>query len=195
MSPADTRTAILDLAEQLVRGRSFNAFSFQDLADGVGIKKASVHYHFATKEDLGLALVARFREGIVAWANQLNGKGASPVDKLDAYFRIQTRILDTDGMICVFGSLGAELNALPDRLREAYIELLEQQQSWLTHILKRGQEVGFLAKDHTPEEQAALIQSALMGALQMARASGRPERFHAVVEQLRESVLAPSLQA
>lgn len=192
MSPADTRTAILDLAERLVRGRSFNAFSFQDLADGVGIRKASVHYHFATKEDLGIALIARFRERAVAWAGHLVDKGASPRDKLDAYFEIQGQVLDNDGMICALGILGAEFNALPERMREGYLEFLEQQQAWLTHILQRGQEAGLFRADTSPEDQAALIQSSIMGALQMARASERPGRFHAVIDQLRDQLSIPT---
>jgi TetR/AcrR family transcriptional regulator, transcriptional repressor for nem operon len=185
----DTRTAILDLAEQLVRSRSFNAFSYQDIADGIGIRKASIHYHFPSKEDLGVALIERFRRGVVAWASALVEAGTAPRDRLLAYFELQAETLRPGNMICLHGVLGAEYNALPERVRESYLDFLEEQQTWLGRLLAKGQAQGVFATDATPEDQAALIQSAVQGALQLARASGKPERFHAVLNELKVRVL------
>ncbi len=191
MPPTDTRTAILDLAEELIRSRSFNAFSYQDIAEGVGIRKASIHYHFPSKEDLGVALVERFRRQAVTWASVLVEGHASPLDKLDAYLNMQARNLDKVGLICPQGILGAEFNALPERVQEAYIEFLEQVQAWLASLLHKGQAQGIFRDDTPPEDQAAFIQSATQGALQLARASGKQQRFHAVVQGLRSHVLKP----
>jgi len=58
----DTRTKILDLAEKLIRQHGYHAVSFRDLADELGIKSASIHYHFRHKEDLGEAVIARYAE-------------------------------------------------------------------------------------------------------------------------------------
>ena len=56
----DTATRILDVAERLVQVRGFNAFSYADVAAELQITKAALHYHFASKADLGSALVARY---------------------------------------------------------------------------------------------------------------------------------------
>ncbi len=192
MNAPDTRTAILDLAEELVRSRSFNAFSYQDLADGIGIRKASVHYHFQTKEDLGVALVERLRRQAVAWASSLMERNVSPLEKLDAYFEFQAESVSSKGMICPHGALGAEYNALPERVQESYIEFLEQIQTWLTSLLRKGQAQGVFVDNVPPEDQAALIQSAIQGALQLSRASGKQQRFYAVVKGLRDHVLRPA---
>jgi TetR/AcrR family transcriptional repressor of nem operon len=58
--PQTMKDKILDAAEKRVRGAGFSAMSFRDLASDVGIKSASVHYHFPTKPDLGEALVDRY---------------------------------------------------------------------------------------------------------------------------------------
>ena len=42
----DTRLDILDTAEQRMRDVGYHSVSFRDLADDLGIKSASVHYHF-----------------------------------------------------------------------------------------------------------------------------------------------------
>ena len=189
MSPSDTRTAILDLAEELVRSRSFNAFSYQDIADRIGIRKASIHYHFPSKEDLGVAIVERLRRQAVAWASAQVERNASPLERFDAYLAFQAESLCRGEMICPQGILGAEYNALPERVKESYLEFLEQVQAWLSSVLRKGQEQGFFSDDASPEDQAALIQSATQGALQLSRASGQEQRYHAVVRWLREHIV------
>jgi AcrR family transcriptional regulator len=52
---------ILDVAEALGQTRGFNGFSYADIAVQLGVTKASLHYHFPSKSDLGRALVALSR--------------------------------------------------------------------------------------------------------------------------------------
>jgi TetR/AcrR family transcriptional repressor of nem operon len=57
-----TAEQILDIAETLIQTRSYSAFSYQDISDALDIRKASIHYHFASKADLGAAVVDRYVE-------------------------------------------------------------------------------------------------------------------------------------
>ena len=50
-----TAEDILDRAEALIQTRGYSAFSYQDISDTLGIRKASIHYHFPSKTDLGVA--------------------------------------------------------------------------------------------------------------------------------------------
>src|SRR5205807_10608770 len=52
----DMREAVMAAARATVQAQGYNALSFRELAKRVGIKSASVHYHFPTKGDLGAAL-------------------------------------------------------------------------------------------------------------------------------------------
>jgi hypothetical protein len=54
----DTKTAFLDSANRLARTRGFDAFSYADLSKDIGLRKVSIHYHFPTKADLALDLIA-----------------------------------------------------------------------------------------------------------------------------------------
>src|ERR1700712_3588596 len=54
-----TTVRILDVAERLLQVRGYNGFSYGDVATELGITGAALHYHFAGKAELGLALVAR----------------------------------------------------------------------------------------------------------------------------------------
>ena len=54
-----TKTKIMDTAEGFIVQGGYNAFSFRDIAEAVGIKSASVHYHYPTKADLVSAVMVR----------------------------------------------------------------------------------------------------------------------------------------
>ena len=63
------REEILNVAESMIRVAGFNGFSTRDVANAVGIKSASVHYHFPTKADIGVAVtqaprIERFIQGL-----------------------------------------------------------------------------------------------------------------------------------
>ena len=65
---------IMDTAEQLAQTCGFNGFSYADIAVRLGVTKASLHYHFPTKAELGRALIARYH---VKFAQELAAIGAS----------------------------------------------------------------------------------------------------------------------
>jgi len=59
--PTAAAAAILDVAEQLAQTRGYNGFSYADIALKLGVTKASLHYHFSSKAELGRALIERYR--------------------------------------------------------------------------------------------------------------------------------------
>ena len=62
MVAQDTKSALLAEAEVLIRTQGYAAFSYADLSERVGIRKASIHHHFPTKELLGAALIDAYLE-------------------------------------------------------------------------------------------------------------------------------------
>ena len=67
---------ILDLAQSLIQTRGYNAMSYRHLADEIGIKTSSVHYYFPAKEDLGRALIVRYREAFKGALAGIDGQPA-----------------------------------------------------------------------------------------------------------------------
>lgn len=186
-SAPPTRAKILKVAEEMLRSRSFNSFSYQDISDQVGIRKASIHYHFPTKEDLGLALLERFAGDVKEWAKQLEGK--DPKAQLEAYFQITLSIIPSADQICVYGVLGTEFWTLPPAMQEAFKRFQGRRDRWLVKILSEGRAQGVFKENGTAEDQASLIAAAVQGGLQIARSSGDPERLKSVIQQVRDSVL------
>ena len=63
---------ILEIAETLVRRRGYNGFSHTEIASELGVSKLSIHYHFKTKEELGLALVDMYSNGFTHALTQID---------------------------------------------------------------------------------------------------------------------------
>ena len=53
---------IIDIAIKMIREGGYHSFSFRQIASELGIKSASIHYHFPSKEDLGVAVVKRYSD-------------------------------------------------------------------------------------------------------------------------------------
>src|SRR6188768_3676076 len=73
---ADTAQRILDVAERLVQTRGFNGFSYADIAEALDVTKASLHYHFPSKADLGRRLIERYEKTFLAALKGIAAAGA-----------------------------------------------------------------------------------------------------------------------
>src|ERR1700681_275031 len=87
-SDVDTATAILDIAERLVQRRGFNGFSYADIAAEMGITKASLHYHFAGKAELGESLITRYAARFDQALEEIDARRVPAAGKLSAYCAI-----------------------------------------------------------------------------------------------------------
>ncbi len=182
----DTRQQILDTAQDLLQRLTYHAFSYSDISAEVGIRKASIHYHFPTKEDLGVAIIDRYIEEFELWRGEIKRQKIGPRAQLDAYFCIFSCI-ETD-KICPLGTLSASFAGLPEKVQEKLRELICTHRTWLRETLKIGQETGEIVADVPYTELSALIGSSLLGGLQIARATDSQQLFEGVIAQLRRSI-------
>src|SRR5271168_5491364 len=81
-APTPAATAILDVAERLAQTRGYNGFSYADIAAELGVTKASLHYHFPSKAELGRALIVRYHGLFGAALDSIDGQTKSPHEKL-----------------------------------------------------------------------------------------------------------------
>ena len=136
---ADTASRILDVAERLVQSRGFNGFSYADVAAELKLSKASLHYHFPGKAELGEALIGRYAARFADALEEIDRRGGDSPAKLDAYARIYADVLN-DGRMCLCGMLAADYDTLPTPMRDAVIRFFDDNEAWLTGVLEQGQE-------------------------------------------------------
>ena len=178
-----TSERILDIAERLVQTRGFTNFSYADVAAELGITKASLHYHFPGKAELGQALLARYGERFAQALSEIDRTVPDARAKLEAYAGLYADVL-RDNQMCMCGVLAGEYETLPDPMRAAVIRFFDDNQTWLVHVLDEGLQDRTLAFSGSKEDVAQTILVTLEGAMLVARPYGDLGRFTAASQQL-----------
>lgn len=175
-----TPDTILDVAQGLLQTRGYNGFSYRDIADAVGIRTASLHYHFPGKADLGVALAARYRRRFNEALEDISAQTDDARRRLERFADLFRTTLDVDGGLCLCGMLGAEIATLPGPVAAEVNGFFRDNEAWLTDVIAAGRNDGTVRSGTTAVDQARLFLAALEGAMILARATGDGGRFDAV---------------
>ena len=186
-----TAARILDAAEMLVQVRGFNGFSYADIAADLQITKAALHYHFATKADLGEALIARYASRFAGALAAIDAVGGTALRRLAGYADLYLRVL-TEHRMCLCGMLAAEYQTLPQPMRDAVIAFFDQNERWLAASLEQGHRDGSVQFSGSARDAARMIVSGLEGAMLIARSYDDIARFRTAAQSLLAALAAPA---
>lgn len=184
MSPMiSTAERILDVAQSLIVAGGYNGFSYADISDAIGIRKASIHHHFPTKAELVSALVDRYRQETELGLRSLREQSASPVDQLQSYVNFwQGCIQDASLPFCVCAMLAGEMPMLPDAVAARVRGHFDHLAGWLTSVLQAGADQHLFHLSKRPDEEAQMLMASVHGAMLSARALDDPGLFAAIVK-------------
>lgn len=186
-----TADQILESAKQMVQTRGYNAFSYADISERVGIRKASIHYHFPTKAKLCQSLAQHYRQEVARELEQLTETVADPIEQLQKFASIYRECL-SDDRLCLGGMLAADILTLPQEVQEEVGAYFGEIEAWVAKAIERGCEAGKLQSPaSTLEIEARALISGLQGAQLAARAAGWDgDRFDAVANRLIDGLRA-----
>ena len=180
---ADTSRRILDIAERLLQTRGYNAFSYADIAQALHVTKASLHYHFPTKAELGKRLIVRYQLSFLQALAVIDQTSADSSEQLRRYVEIYADVLRNDRM-CLCGMLAAEYATLPKPMKAELKHFFDENERWLVAVLDKGQATGKLHFTGSAREVAQLLLSSLEGAMMLARSYDDVARFESAAERL-----------
>jgi TetR/AcrR family transcriptional regulator, transcriptional repressor for nem operon len=180
---AETSQRILDIAERLVQTRGFNGFSYADIAAALHVTKASLHYHYPAKSDLGRELIGRYERNFVTALAAIDAATDDARDKLRRYAGLYEGVLRGDRM-CLCGMLAAEWGTLPRPMREPMRHFFDANEEWLVGVLQQGKRDKSLRFAGSAQDAAQTLLGALEGAMMIARSYGDVARFRAVAEKV-----------
>lgn len=169
---SDTREQIMDRATQLLTSRGFNGFSYRDISTHLGVKNAAVHYHFPAKADLALALVDDFRKTLRRGTSEFMAYGGSALPQLEGFFAFSALQCKEGRCICPFGAFSVDYEEIPEVVRKATADFMEETIKWLTKVLEVGREQKEFSFSGDARPKALSILAGLQGARQMARIHG-----------------------
>lgn len=185
LSPAAER--VVDAAEGLLQQQGYNGFSYDDVARLIGIKKPSIHHHFATKADLATMVVQRYTHRFREELLRIEGRLARPRDRLAAYAELFERTFQRERRLCVCGMLGAEAHELPAAVRDEVARFFDINLRWLQDGFEAAQREQELAATAQPAALARAYLCALEGAMVVGRGVADDQGPAAVGQALLDS--------
>lgn len=158
--------------------RGYNSTSVDDIVAASGVSKSNFYYHFPSKEDLGIAVLAARREELEQMMNStLRDRERSPAGRLAAFFAAildhQESMLDHHG--CPFGNLVAEVTEHSERIRCFLSGLFADLAREIADVIRLGQATGDFRDDFDAGEMAQLVLQTLQGMQLIIKCDRNPE--------------------
>ncbi|MEH6345909.1 MAG: TetR/AcrR family transcriptional regulator [Bermanella sp.] len=164
----DTRSQILDAAQDMLQRQSISGVSFQELANRIGIKKGSMYYHFQSKDGLSIAILERASSDMLAAFAR--GAGKSPTQQLAYFINIFRSFMGQAEKICPGGAFAGEWDKLNEPVQVQAHRLIKVQVQGLKKIIEAGLNTGEFSDHHqTSEALADWAVSNIQGALLTSR--------------------------
>ena len=162
----DTRQEIIKIADQLIRGKGYNAFSFSDIGKELKIKNASIHYHFPSKTSLGVAIIDDHLSKLDDLIKQSRDK--DPLTKLNSFLSIYSKA-KKGNQICLVGSLATDYYTVENAIQEELKILTDKILNWVIDILEEGKTSKQFHYSIDTRTKALLIITNMLAAVQLTR--------------------------
>ncbi len=177
----DTAYKIRSTAHALMVERGYAAFSYADIAEALGITKASLHYHFGSKASLAVAVLTTHRDRLVEAMELLDEQITDPQMRLTAYVQYWEKcIRDRSVTFCVAALLGAEMPSLPEEVQAEVRKHFAVLAQWIEKTLKAGVKSRVFRLKESAATEAQILMAVVHGAMLSARASGSDEVYGTV---------------
>ena len=182
----NTEEKILDACRDLIQKRGYHGFSFADVAEEVGIRKASIYYYFPAKAELGQKTVSRYRDGMRAMREEwAEAEDFDVLAALDSYMEPIVTLGQTPGASCLCGVLGGEFQSLPSIVQDEVSDFFEEHLRTLSRLFEIGRDRGEFQFNGDPEVVAKVAFSMIEGSMLIKRTRGDADVFGEVIENLR----------
>lgn len=162
---------IIKLAVEKIQEMGYMNFSYDDLSKELQVTKASIHYHFEKKEDLGLAVCSHLREGLEGLADELNHSTIQVKDRPYAFILRRMQHISSTG-ICPVTAFQADMNELTNDLQEEVKSLSQLEAFSMVELLRDAKNDGAIqgTTKEDLEDLSWLLLSTIKGGLQYKRA-------------------------
>ena len=188
MNAPDTRQSILAVARKMVQSRGYSALSFRDVAASVGVKSASVHYHFPTKGSLGSELAREYTDEMAAYLAEALDASKDTGAFMAKYVAIFRAALLNENRMCMCGVMAAERDELPEEVQAEVQRFSEVNVTWLARALER-EDLKTSAK--VRQARALAIFAGVEGSQLVARSRGDVAVYDQSIAAMRTAGLIP----
>ena len=172
------RTKLLDAARDVIRAKGYSATTVDDICAAAGVTKGSFFYHFATKEQLGIAAIEQF--GVMAstiFGSAPYSTKPDPRERVLGYVDFRASMLHREiaQFTCLLGTTVQEVYATHPDLRTAC------DQGMSAHVAELVRDIDAAKQQYAPDAPWSaqsvgyFMQAVLQGSFIFAKAKQSPE--------------------
>jgi len=184
----NAREAILAAAKSAAQTHGYSGINFRSIAEAVGIKNASIYYHFPSKADLGAAVAERYWQDAAAVLKTIREENPDPHGCLRLYPSIFRKSLEDGNRLCLSSFMAAEHEDLPEPVKREVKAFADANVAWLAEVLAAAG-TGSVEKY---ERRALAIYTAVAGAQLIARTRLDISLFDELILSYQEAGLIPA---
>jgi len=184
----NAREAILAAAKSAAQLHGYSGINFRNIADQVGIKNASIYYHFPSKAGLAAAVAQRYWQDVQRVLEEIRAANGDPKTCLRVYPSIFRTSLEDGNKLCLSSFMAAEYEDLPNEVSLEIRAFADVNVTWLAQVLA---DAGAGSAEEC-ERQARAIYSAVAGAQLIARTRADVGLFDDLILSYREAGLIPA---
>lgn len=179
------RENLILLADDLIRDKGYNAFSFSDISKIIKIKTSSIHYYFPQKSDLGVAVLDFHYKNLLQIIKDFQDK--SPIEKLDKFFSIYSQI-KSENKICIVGSLSTDFNTLESNIQNKLKEFSSLVIEWVTDFLEEGRNNHIFQFAEDSKVKAQLIITSMISIVHLSRLTSNSD-FETITNTIKQNLI------
>lgn len=164
---SDTRSKLLQKAAALSQTVGYDALSLQELANELGIRKASIFHYFSSKDELACAVIESDMKLFSDWQETV--EHLSPTERLTRYFD-HYRNMISHGHVCPGGAFAVSWPLLQGRVKDSLVSMHKQHIGFLDELIRDGIKNSSFKPLAISSDIVKSIPDMLQGAMQVGRA-------------------------
>ena len=191
--PERTRSEILGVAAREIYEHGFQGVSIDQIIRKTNLTKGAFFHYFATKSDLGYALVDEvLREMVLErWIRPLAAY-KNPVQGILKRFKTLTDAISDENLVrgCPLNNLTQEMSSVDPLFREKLKAVMTLWIDETERYLKKSQENGYLKKTVNTRQLAEFIVATEEGSFGMVKSMADRRVYTSLYNSLRDYLLS-----
>ncbi|MEL4895201.1 TetR/AcrR family transcriptional regulator [Crocosphaera sp. Alani8] len=169
MTDLNKREQIIVICRELVQEKGYQTLTMSEIAKKLKIKAPSIYHYFSSKEQMVKAAIISYRDTFQLILEKLE-KQSETKKCLEGLINAYSLILKSNGKsICLYASLMAEVNTLPDSIIQELNDFFDLQVNWIVKIFQNNNPIS--------KSEAIMIIATLKGSMDVARLKGDSKYF------------------
>ncbi len=182
-----TRRRIIGYATQLVHRQGLKNTTIDEIVNAAGITKGSFYFHFASKEELGYAVIDSASAYVLGGLEQLaQDASLAPAQRLEAMLELIRRAVEENNCEsgCILGNLALEMSDLHAGYRRRLSEVFDTWAGLFRGPLEEMQQTGELGPELDVADFARHALVVLEGGIMLAKVKRDPAPLQAETKRL-----------